>query len=289
MEGDIRSATLVNYVLKSKNIDTIVHFAAQTHVDNSFGNSLQFTQNNVVGTHVLLEAAKNADIKRFIHVSTDEVYGEAEMEDEGMIETKALEPTNPYAASKAAAEFLVKAYHRSFKLPVIITRGNNVYGPHQFPEKLIPKFVSLLERGRKLCMHGTGENRRNFIYVTDVARAFDTIVHKGHIGSIYNVGSELEMSNIQVARFLLKYYGKEDQEDDIIEYVEDRPFNDFRYVINSDKLIALGWKPEVEWQDGLKRTIEWYKKFGGRNWGPDIGQFLAAHPRRGAGGNEEIH
>ena len=271
----------MNYVLKEKNIDTIVHFAAQTHVDNSFGNSLQFTQNNVVGTHVLLEAAKQAEIKRFIHVSTDEVYGEAEMEDEGMVESKALEPTNPYAASKAAAEFLVKAYHRSFKLPVIITRGNNVYGPHQFPEKLIPKFVSLLERNRKLCLHGTGENRRNFIFVEDVARAFDTIVHKGNIGAIYNVGSELEMSNIEVARALLKYYGKEDQEKDIVEYVVDRPFNDFRYVINSDKLIALGWAPQVEWVDGLNRTIEWYKKFGSRNWG-EIGTFLSAHPRRGA-------
>lgn len=159
-----------------------------------------------MGTHVLLEAAKQSgdQIKRFIHVSTDEVYGEADLSHPGMIETVALEPTNPYAASKAAAELIVKAYYRSFHLPIIITRGNNVYGPHQYPEKLIPKFSSLLERKRPLTLHGTGKNRRTFVYVTDVARAFDTILHCGEVGEIYNVGSRLEKTNLEVAQDLLK-------------------------------------------------------------------------------------
>merc|ERR1711988_814317 len=162
---------------KQEEIDTIVHFAAQTHVDNSFGNSFQFTQDNIYGTHVLLESAKLAGVKRFVHVSTDEVYGEGEHDESPMIEDHVLEPTNPYAATKAGAEFLVKSYHRSFNLPVVITRGNNVYGPHQYPEKLIPKFINQLTRNRPVTLHGDGKNTRNFLYVEDVARAFDKIVH----------------------------------------------------------------------------------------------------------------
>jgi UDP-glucose 4,6-dehydratase len=144
IKGNLLSADLINYVLEEENIDTILHAAAQTHVDNSFGNSFAFTENNVMGTHVLVECAKNRGIQRFIHVSTDEVYGSSYEEDPRHIESDALEPTNPYAATKAAAENIVKSYYRSFKLPVIITRGNNVYGPHQYPEKVIPKFVSRL-------------------------------------------------------------------------------------------------------------------------------------------------
>jgi UDP-glucose 4,6-dehydratase len=154
--------------------------------DNSFGNSFQFTMSNVYGTHVLLEAAKNigAQLRRFIHVSTDEVYGESTVEsgDEWFSETSALKPTNPYAATKAAAELMVTAYQTSFKMPCIITRGNNVFGSHQYPEKLIPKFINLLERDQPLCLHGDGSHRRSFIHVTDVARAFDAVLHKGVTG-----------------------------------------------------------------------------------------------------------
>ena len=182
VKGDICSPDLVNYVLESEKIDTIVHFAAQTHVDNSFGNSFQFTQNNIFGTHVLLESAKNMGIKRFVHVSTDEVYGEGEADENPMQEEHVLEPTNPYAATKAGAEFLVKSYHRSFNLPVIMTRGNNVYGPHQYPEKLIPKFTNQLMRNRPVTLHGDGNNTRNFLYVTDVARAFEFVLFKGQVG-----------------------------------------------------------------------------------------------------------
>ena len=178
IKGDIAIADIVNYAFLENKIDTIMHFAAQTHVDNSFGNSLAFTQSNIFGTHVLLECAKNCPtIKRFIHVSTDEVYGEGEdFETDPMTEEHVLEPTNPYAATKAGAEFLVKSYFRSFKLPCLITRGNNVYGPHQFPEKLIPKFTNQLMRGQQLTLHGDGSNTRNFLYVEDVATAFDKIL-----------------------------------------------------------------------------------------------------------------
>jgi|Transcript_24025 dTDP-glucose 4,6-dehydratase len=278
VKGDICSADIVNYVLETEKIDTIMHFAAQTHVDNSFGNSFQFTRNNIMGTHVLLEAAKVHDVVRFVHVSTDEVYGEGEsMETAPMIEDHVLEPTNPYAATKAAAEFLVKSYHRSFGLPVIITRGNNVYGPHQFPEKLIPKFTNQLSRGRAVTLHGTGENTRNFLYVEDVARAFDCILHKAAIGKIYNIGGSNEQSNLEVAKQLIKIMGLAEQESSLISFVPDRAFNDLRYTIDNTALAELGWVEQMPWEEGLKRTVEWYKSYSCRY--ENIEQALVAHPR----------
>eukprot|EP00557_Chaetoceros_sp_GSL56_P008778 CAMPEP_0176498564 /NCGR_PEP_ID=MMETSP0200_2-20121128/12393_1 /TAXON_ID=947934 /ORGANISM="Chaetoceros sp., Strain GSL56" /LENGTH=346 /DNA_ID=CAMNT_0017896789 /DNA_START=94 /DNA_END=1134 /DNA_ORIENTATION=- len=279
VKGDICSSDLVTYVFKENNIDTVLHFAAQTHVDNSFGNSFAFTQANIYGTHVLLECAKNCTtMKRFIHVSTDEVYGEGEDFDaKPMDEEHVLEPTNPYAATKAGAEFLVKSYHRSFKLPCIITRGNNVYGPHQFPEKLIPKFTNQLLRGLPVTIHGDGSNTRNFLFVEDVARAFDYILHKGQEGLIYNIGGKNELPNIEVAKTLIKILGKENEMDDYITYVPDRKFNDLRYTINSAKLHELGWKEEMKWEDGLRKTVEWYKTYTNR-YG-NIENALVAHPR----------
>merc|ERR1712070_638303 len=272
---------IVNYVLKMEEIDTIMHFAAQTHVDNSFGNSFQFTQNNIFGTHVLLESAKIHGIKRFIHVSTDEVYGEGGETEDPMQEEHVLEPTNPYAATKAGAEFLVKSYHRSFGMPVIITRGNNVYGPHQFPEKLIPKFINQLQRGRAVTLHGTGKNTRNFLYVEDVARAFEKILFKGTVGSIYNIGGSNEVANIDIARTLIRLMGMEDRHESLISFVPDRPFNDLRYTIDCAKLAALGWKEEMPFEKGMQATVAWYKdhqhRFG------DIEGALIAHPRQGLG------
>ncbi|GMH54108.1 hypothetical protein TrRE_jg10792 [Triparma retinervis] len=281
VKGDITSSDLVTYVLKQEKIDTIMHFAAQTHVDNSFGNSFQFTHNNIYGTHVLLESAKQCPtIKRFIHVSTDEVYGEGEdFETDPMKEEHILEPTNPYAATKAGAEFLVKSYHRSFALPCIITRGNNVYGPHQYPEKLIPKFVNQLLRGRPVTLHGDGSNTRNFLYVKDVAKAFDTILHKGKVGDIYNIGGNNELPNIQVAKEIIKCLDLQDQEETLLTFVPDRAFNDLRYTINSDKLNALGWNEETPWEEGLRQTVEWYRSNTGR-YG-NIDSALVAHPRQG--------
>jgi len=280
VKGDIRSPDLVNFVLKEENIDTIMHFAAQTHVDNSFGNSLAFTDSNIYGTHVLLESAKacGEQIKRFVHVSTDEVYGEGEDFDvDPMMENHVLEPTNPYAATKAGAEFLAKSYYRSFQLPILLTRGNNVYGPHQFPEKIIPKFINQLRRDIPLTIHGDGTNTRNFLYVTDVASAFDIIMHKGEVGHVYNIGGQNEVPNIQVARDLLKVFGKEKEEEKWINHVSDRKFNDLRYTINSEKLHELGWKEEYTWEKGLKETVEWYTTHEDRYGNIDAA--LLAHPR----------
>jgi len=278
IKGDICSPDLVNYVLDTEEIDTIMHFAAQTHVDNSFGNSFQFTRNNIMGTHVLLEAAKIHTIKLFIHVSTDEVYGEGEtMESDPMMEDHILEPTNPYAATKAAAEFLVKSYHRSFGLPVVITRGNNVYGPHQFPEKLIPKFVNQLSRGRAVTLHGDGANTRNFLFVEDVARAFDVILHKAEVGKIYNIGGSNERSNLCVAKELIKIMGLGDNEESLISFVPDRAFNDLRYTIDNSELSKLGWEEQMPWEEGLALTVDWYRKYSARY--ANIEQALVAHPR----------
>jgi UDP-glucose 4,6-dehydratase len=279
VRGNICTIDLVNFVLKNEEIDTIMHFAAQTHVDNSFGNSFQFTQNNIMGTHVLLESAKTANIKRFIHVSTDEVYGEQHLDQEAMMEEQVLEPTNPYAATKAGAEFLAKSYHRSFGMPMIITRGNNVYGPHQYPEKLIPKFINQLMRGRCVTMHGTGQNKRNFLFVEDVARAFEVILFRGKVGMIYNIGGTNERANIDVAKDLITLAGYKNRESEMMTFVEDRVFNDLRYHINSDRLMELGWREQVSWEEGLRRTFEWYQKNSHR-FG-NIDNALVAHPRAG--------
>lgn len=279
VKGDIQDAGLVKDILSKHRIDSIVHFAAETHVDNSFGNSVAFTQSNVMGTHVLLECIRtlNGQVRRFIHVSTDEVYGSCE-DGVAKIEKVALDPTNPYAATKAAAEHLVTSYLHSFQLPVIITRGNNVYGPRQYPEKLIPKFINRLSRGMRLPLHGDGQNRRSFVYVMDVAKAFDLILHMGTIGEIYNIGTDNELRNIDVAQELIKAFGKDNEKEKIITFVPDRAFNDVRYFIDSGKLHKLGWSPKTSFKDGLKTTIDWYAKHKD-HWGKDsIELALRAHP-----------
>jgi UDP-glucose 4,6-dehydratase len=279
VKGNLLSADLIKYVLESEEIDTILHAAAQTHVDNSFGNSFAFTENNVMGTHVLIECAKSQRIKRFIHVSTDEVYGSSYAEEPRHVETDALEPTNPYAATKAAAENIVKSYYHSFKMPVIITRGNNVFGPHQYPEKVIPKFVRRLLQGMPCCIHGDGSNSRHFIYVGDVADAFVTILHKGVNGETYNIGCEIEYTNLEVAQKLVRALKPECKDvNDHIEFVSDRAFNDVRYYISSDKLHKLGWSPKVSFEDGLEKTIEWYAKVSKDWWEVGTDSALAAHP-----------
>ncbi|KAF8456239.1 hypothetical protein BGX38DRAFT_1248852 [Terfezia claveryi] len=277
--GDITQPDQVMYTLKVHKIDTILHFAAQSHVDLSFGNSYQFTSNNVYGTHVLLECAKSHGIKKFIHVSTDEVYGEVEEDDADLSESSILAPTNPYAASKAAAEMLVNAYWKSFKLPVIIVRSNNVYGPHQFPEKVIPKFTCLLHRGSKVFLHGDGKHTRRYLYAGDAADAFDTILHKGLIGQAYNVGSVDEISNLDLCSLLLKQFGY-DHPEDLTKYVAhtvDRPFNDRRYAVDATKLKKLGWVQKTSFKEGLKATVEWYRKYGSTWWG-DIEEVLSPFP-----------
>lgn len=257
-------------LLKQESIDTVMHFAAHTHVDNSFGNSLEFTINNTFGTHVLLEACRAYNgIKRFINVSTDEVYGEAL---EKTNEDSVLDPTNPYAAAKAGAELIARAYHSSFGIPIITTRGNNVYGPGQYPEKVIPKFLMRALQRRPLEVHGNGSAVRSFVFVDDVADAYITILKKGRVGDIYNIGSQHEMSVLELAKSISKTYGVP------IKYVRDRAFNDRRYFICDSKLAALGWTPTTPWADGMAMTMEWYASNATDHWGKDVEAALSAHP-----------
>jgi UDP-glucose 4,6-dehydratase len=251
---DINDKNFISYILEENKIDVIVHFAAQSHVDNSFDNSLQFTIDNVMGTHTLLDCAKRyGKLTKFIHISTDEVYGEVDDEHPGCHEKSILNPTNPYAATKASAEMLVNSYHHSYKLPVVITRGNNVYGPHQYPEKLIPKFTKLILEGKKMTIHGDGNTRRNFVHALDVAKAVEIIIEKGVIGEIYNIGTDNEYTVLEIAKMLLQKYKPENKMEDWIEFVPDRPFNDYRYAINSDRLKALGWKETECFKDSFAK------------------------------------
>lgn len=257
---DIADKKLVLNTLNQNKITHIIHYAAQSHVDGSFANPMQYTMDNIVGTQTLLEACREyGKVCKFIHVSTDEVYGESHLDEDHKCETSILCPTNPYAASKAGAELIAMAYEKSFKLPIVITRGNNVYGERQYPEKLIPKFISLLREGKKCTIHGNGESIRSFIHVEDVADAFNIILEHGEIGEIYNIGSETEMSVLNVLKKLVENLFPSDNYRDHIEFTPDRPFNDKRYFISSTKLEKLGWKPRISFEEGLKRTIDWYK------------------------------
>ena len=283
VKGDVGSADLMTYVMRSEQIDTVMHFAAQTHVDNSFGNSFEFTENNIRGTHVLLETIKTlGTIKRFLHVSTDEVYGESSYEmDKANVEAASLlEPTNPYSATKAGAEMLVMAYGRSYGLPYVITRGNNVYGPHQYPEKAIPKFIMLARNGARIPIHGDGQATRSYMHVADAASAFDTILHKGELKGVYNIGAHEERTVLSVARDIGVALGVDI--DKTITHVQDRKFNDRRYFIDCSKLLALGWTQKVSWEEGLKETIEWYTKNDEKSgyWG-NLSGALVAHPTGG--------
>ena len=282
VKGSILNTDLVSLLLQDYHIDTVLHFAAQSHVDRSFGNSLEFTQTNVLGTHVLLECSKRYNVKRFVHVSTDEVYGEIPS---GLADEMALlSPTNPYSCSKAGAEFVCQAYIRSFHLPIIITRGNNVFGPMQFPEKVIPKFILRLHKGLKCCIHGSGEGSRNFIHTSDVVKAFDIILHKGVLHEIYNIGTRFEISVMDLAKKIIKYMKGKDQNDldpsTWIEHVPDRAFNDCRYRIDSTKLVNLGWNEpfsEELFDTQLHETIDWYINHLDW-WSHDINSYLDPHP-----------
>ena len=263
IKANICDKNFIDYILKENNIEYVIHFAAQSHVDNSFENSLQYTKDNILGTHTLLECCrKYGKIKKFIHVSTDEVYGESMIceEENKKTEETSLCPTNPYASTKAGAELLAKSYYHSFKMPIIITRGNNVYGRNQYPEKLIPKFITLLNNNNKVTIQGDGSNIRAFLHVLDVAKAFELILTQGKIGEIYNIGSDedQEYTVLEIAKILIKKIKNSENYNDYIEYIEDRPFNDKRYYISNDKLKKLGWTINVNFEDGINDTIEYY-------------------------------
>lgn len=257
IKGNLCDFDFVKFILNEYKITHVIHFAAQSHVDNSFHQSFQYTQDNVIGTHTLLEAIKETDLNIFLlHFSTDEVYGES-LNNELKNEQSILCPTNPYSASKAAAEMFVYSYIYSFKLKAIISRGNNVYGPNQYPEKLIPKFIDLLKNNKKCTVAGNGSSIRNFIHVDDVCSAVEIIINKGIIGEVYNIGGDHnnEYSVMEVAKKLIKLIKNSDNYNDYIEYIEDRPFNDTRYFISNDKLKALGWDQKIYFDEGLYKLI----------------------------------
>ena len=261
IQGNLCSYDLISNVLDIYKIDTVIHFAAQSHVQNSFDNALQYTSDNVVGTHTLLEACrKYGKIVRFIHISTDEVYGESMLSEneEKKHEGSVLCPTNPYAATKAAAELIAKSYYHSFKMPIIITRGNNVYGPNQYPEKLIPRFIKQLLEGQKVTIQGDGSNVRAFLHVNDVCSALKLVLENGKIGEIYNIGSDdhHEYTVLEIAKTLIKKILDTDTYDDWIQYVEDRPFNDKRYYISNQKVKDLGWSIDTDFDKGINELIE---------------------------------
>jgi dTDP-glucose 4,6-dehydratase len=246
-----------------EHFDYVINFAAESHVDRSVTNPGIFVHTNVVGTQVLLDACRKYGIKRFHQVSTDEVYGDLPLEatNEYFNETSPIKPSSPYSASKASADFLVLAYHRTFGLPVTISRCSNNYGPYQFPEKLIPLMIQRAQNNQPLPVYGTGENIRDWLYVEDHCDAIDLIVRHGEDGNIYNVGGHNERSNLVVVKTILKALNKPES---LIKYVTDRPGHDLRYAINPKKTEALGWNPTRKFESGIKETIAWY--VANRGW-----------------------
>ena len=270
IQANITNIEILRLVFQSYKIKIVFHLAAQTHVDNSFFNSMQFTYDNFVGTHSLLEVCREYmsngnDFERFVHMSTDEVYGEVKKCDNNeKTEESMLMPTNPYSATKAGAEMLVYAYYKSFKLPYVIIRCNNVYGPRQYPEKVIPAFIYNILNDVKCNIHGNGETERHFLYVSDAVNAIYTVYLKGEIENIYNISAiEESVRIIDLAKILIKKlkfeYSKEIDYTKYLNYVDDRLFNDFRYYINGDKLKDLGWKPLVKFEEGLEKTIKYFE------------------------------
>ena len=269
VRGDIRNRDLLKQLFVEYEIDTVVHFAAESHVDRSITEPEIFISTNVLGTQALLDAAKDSwkiepDNKysweykedvRFLQVSTDEVYGA--LGKEGMFtETTPLAPNSPYSASKASADMVVRAYHNTFGLPVNITRCSNNYGPYQFPEKLIPLMIHNAQNDKALPVYGDGMQVRDWLHVKDHCAAILTVLEKGRIGEVYNVGGNNEKANIEIVRLILQQLGKPES---LIEYVQDRPGHDRRYAIDNTKITTeLGWQPEYTFEQGIQETIEWY-------------------------------
>lgn len=265
IHGNLQDELLVRKALYKHNITHVIHFAAQSHVQNSFDDSYIFTMDNIVGTHVLLEECRKYNrIEKFIHVSTDEVYGESMLEENEMKKTEhsVLCPTNPYAATKAGAELIATSYGHSYKMPIIITRGNNVYGPNQYPEKLIPKFITQLLHKQKMTIQGEGKTVRSFLHVSDVANAFEVVLNRGQVGEIYNIGAdeEMEYSVLEIATILVGMIYPKENVKKYLTFIEDRPFNDMRYYISNEKLKALGWKIEKEFYQGIRELIQHFQK-----------------------------
>ena len=256
VKGDICSATSVDQAIEQHNIDTIVNFAAETHVDRSILDPDAFLRTNFMGTHTLLEAARKHGIERYHQISTDEVYGHVE-DGYSSVEDDPVVPRSPYAASKTSADLMVNAYYVTYGLPTTISRGGNNIGPFQYPEKVIPLFTTNAMDGQPLPLYGDGLQKREYQYVLDHVRGIDVVLHKGAIGEVYNigVGGDEEITNLRMVQILLDEIGASQ---DLIRHVTDRPGHDRRYSMNVDKLISLGWQPEHTNEEAIRKTVRWY-------------------------------
>lgn len=260
VKGDICEKEEVEKAVRENEIDTIINFAAESHVDRSILGAKEFINTNVGGTHVLLEVLKDNKLEKYLQVSTDEVYGSLP-EDKKEIkftENTPITTNSPYSASKASADLLCNAFHHTFDLPILITRCSNNYGPYQFPEKLIPLMIAKAMEGEQLPVYGDGKNIRDWLYVDDHCSAIMTVLKNGKSGEVYNIGGNNEWYNIDIVKLILK---KLNIPEDNIKYVKDRPGHDRRYAIDSTKILTeLGWKPEYDFETGIELTINWYKK-----------------------------
>lgn len=258
IKGSIADKELVNSLFEEEKFDVVVNFAAESHVDRSIENPFIFLETNVMGTACLLDASKKYGVKRFHQVSTDEVYGDLPLDrlDLFFTEDLPLTTSSPYSASKASADLLTLAFHRTYGLPVTISRCSNNYGPYQFPEKLIPLMIVRAQEDQSLPVYGQGLNVRDWLYVEDHCKAIDMIIHNGRVGEVYNVGGHNERQNIEVVKTILRSLGKPES---LITYVKDRAGHDLRYAIDPTKITSeLGWEPETAFDDGMKKTISWY-------------------------------
>ena len=264
VKGDIRDSKLVDDIV-SNGVDYIVNFAAESHVDRSIKDPEIFIKSNILGTQVLLDAAKKYNIKKYLQVSTDEVYGS--LGEEGYFtEETPLQPNSPYSASKAGADLMVRAYSNTFDLPINITRCSNNYGPYQFPEKLIPLMISNALEDKELPIYGDGKNIRDWLHVYDHCSAIDLVLHKGRIGEVYNIGGHNEKQNIEIVKLILDAL---DKDESLIKYVKDRLGHDKRYAIDSSKIVnELGWTPKYTFETGIVETIEWY--LDNQDWISDV-------------------
>lgn len=258
VRSDICDAEAVEQII-AEGFDAIVHFAAESHVDRSIAGAREFIRTNVEGTWVLLEAARKRKIARFLHVSTDEVYGSMGPK-EVATEKSQLAPNSPYAASKAGSDLMVRSYVQTHKFPAVVTRCTNNYGPYQFPEKLIPLMISNALAGKKLPVYGDGLNERDWIFVEDHCRALDAVLQKGRVGEVYNIGSGKPVPNIGIVRKILEMLSAPEG---LIEFVQDRPGHDRRYALDDSKIRGeLGWAPSVTFESGLRHTVDWYCSHG---------------------------
>lgn len=256
IKADITDYQQIMQLFEKERFDYVVHFAAESHVDRSITNPGIFVQTNVLGTQVLLDAAKRVGITKFVHISTDEVYGELDFNPTTFFtEETPLKPNSPYSASKASSDLLVQAYHHTYGLPMNITRCSNNYGPYHFPEKLIPLTISRILNNEKVPVYGDGQNIRDWLHVFDHCAAIDVVLHQGVDGEVYNIGGHNERTNLQVVKTIIQALGKSQQ---LIEFVEDRLGHDKRYAIDPSKIEQLGWKPKFTFEIGIDQTIKWY-------------------------------